>query len=370
MSADAPKWDGPATGPMVEGRPHTVKFGEVGDENRGDDPINPPLEREDKFFWLRSDSRDDKQVIAHLKREREYLDFKTAGIKGAAQALYDEHVARLNETDVGCPTRDGEWEYYRRTIKGLSYGVFCRRPRGASRLVTIPSVERGAEAGEQEILDVNKLADGKTQCDVSSVETSPSQKLLAFTVDFTGNEVYDLHIRETAAGGHSEAIEKLEGLPLDGSIEFGLDDTTLYYTTRDEALRSFRVYRHVLGTPATEDELILEEDDEVWSIGCGKTLEGNHLAIGCGGHDRQPRAAQCADTGLDRAFPGDGQMEHAARRRTDALAVVGVHRIAEQHHRIRTGGIGDADDSSGIARLGYLYRNGHQPRAIGQGSIE
>jgi oligopeptidase B len=148
--------------------------------------------------------------------------------------------------------------------------------------VTIPSIERGAEAGEQEILDVNKLADGKTQCDVSSVETSPSQKLLAFTVDFTGNEVYDLHIRETAAGGHSEAIEKLEGLPLDGSIEFGLDDTTLYYTTRDEALRSFRVYRHVLGTPATEDELILEEDDEVWSIGCGKTLEGNHLAIGCG----------------------------------------------------------------------------------------
>jgi oligopeptidase B len=267
---------------MADARPHTVRFGRVEGENRGPRPIDPPLEREDKYFWLRDDTRKDEAVLGHLRRERTFLDHKTRGVKGAAAALYDEHVARLKETDVTCPRRHGSFEYYTRTIKGLSYAVYCRRPRSSGRVVADVTDERGGEGGEEELLDVNKLAEGRSQCSVGGFDVSPTHKLSCFTVDFTGNEVYELRIRNASAGAHSAEVETISGVPLDGSFEWGPDDKTLYYTTRDETLRSFRVYRHVVGTPVESDELILEEPDEVWSVGCGKTLEGKHMIIASG----------------------------------------------------------------------------------------
>jgi oligopeptidase B len=38
-------------------KPHTVLFGKVEGENRGPNPMDPCVERNDDLFWLRDDDR-------------------------------------------------------------------------------------------------------------------------------------------------------------------------------------------------------------------------------------------------------------------------------------------------------------------------
>lgn len=78
--------------------------------------------------------------------------------------------------------RHGNYFYYTRTVKGLSYRLECRKPvLGKERLPQ-------AKAEETVLLDVNEMAEGKKHCDVVSVRPSPDHELLAFTADYTGED--------------------------------------------------------------------------------------------------------------------------------------------------------------------------------------
>ena len=58
-----------------------VKFGKVGTENRGTNPMDPPIEKDDDLFWMRDDKRKDHSVIAHLNRENAYFEHKFAPLR-------------------------------------------------------------------------------------------------------------------------------------------------------------------------------------------------------------------------------------------------------------------------------------------------
>ena len=86
-------------------------------------------ERVDPWFWLRD--RDDPEVLAHLEAENAYTRDALAHLAPLRSELYDEIVARVQETDTTAPVRRGEYEYFTRTVEGLQYGVHCRRPARA-----------------------------------------------------------------------------------------------------------------------------------------------------------------------------------------------------------------------------------------------
>ena len=85
----------------------------------------------------------------------------------------------------------GGWHYFTRTLPGLNYEQFCRR-----------SV---SDAGpEQVLLDENLLLDdpacGGDYVALGVREVSPDGRLLAYSADFDGDEVYQLRIRDLATG--------------------------------------------------------------------------------------------------------------------------------------------------------------------------
>ena len=43
------------------------------------------------------------------------------------EQLYNEMLSYLKETDEDVPYRDGDYEYFSKTEKGLSYTIHCRR---------------------------------------------------------------------------------------------------------------------------------------------------------------------------------------------------------------------------------------------------
>ena len=255
-----------AAPPAAERRPHAVRFGRVEGETRGerDDLIDPPLERQDDYFWLRDDKRADEAVLAHLRAENVHFESsaEAMGLSEVHAALYAETKAYLKESDTSAPEPHGEFEYYRRTVEGKAYAMHCRRPRGAAE-----------GDGEQVVLDENAVAAGTSHCEVHAVEPSPSQRLLAYTVDTTGYETYDVRFINLETG---EALEETLK-EVDGGIAWGADDRFLYYAKMDDTHRPYQLWRHALGTPQTDDVKLLEEADELYWMGFGKTRSGRFL---------------------------------------------------------------------------------------------
>lgn len=132
--------------PVAKRVAHTVTFGKVDGENRGTNPMEP-VELQDDLFWIRDDTRKNEEVLQLLREENDYSQHVTAHQHGFRGDLYNEMLSHVQEDDdtYPSPAPDG-YEYWSRTIKGKSFRVYLRRPRGS-----------GAGEQEQTILDVNEV---------------------------------------------------------------------------------------------------------------------------------------------------------------------------------------------------------------------
>ena len=102
---------------------------------------------------------------------------------------------------------------------------------------------------------------------------SPDGSQVAFAVDGTGYETYDVVVRQLTNDGADETIAKtLGGIAWASEKEF-------YYVTEDAAHRPYRVWKHVLGTPQADDALVFEEPDEMFNVGCWRDADGSTIFI-------------------------------------------------------------------------------------------
>ena len=143
-------------------------------------------ERIDEWYWLRD--REDPAVLDHLRAENAYAEARLAHLAPLRQTLYDEMVARIEETDLSVPVRRGPWWYYQRTEEHKNYPIHCRRPSTGDE----PPVGDGPSADEQVILDENALAEGLEFFEVANLAVSPDHRWLAYATDTTGGEIFDL----------------------------------------------------------------------------------------------------------------------------------------------------------------------------------
>merc|ERR1711871_1249176 len=158
------------------------------------------------------------------------------------QKLYEEHLSHLKETDDQPPYMHGSFFYYTRTVEGLSYKIHCRKPLGSSTS-RLPE----ADAAEEIVLDINKLAEGKSHCDVSRVTPSPDHKLVAYSADLTGDEVYQVRIVDLSTGQLlSDDVQNASGRFCWG------DSATIFYQTLDATKRPYKFWRHPLGTAQSD----------------------------------------------------------------------------------------------------------------------
>jgi oligopeptidase B len=67
------------------------------------------------------------------------------------------------------------------------------------------------------------------------------------------------------------------------SLEWVNDNQTFYYTVLDDNLRPYRLYRHTLGESIERDELIYEEQDSQFFVGCDKSRDDRYIFLTTGG---------------------------------------------------------------------------------------
>jgi oligopeptidase B len=217
-------------------------------------------ERVDDWYWLRE--RENPEVRSYLEAENAYAEAATAHTRGLQERLFAEFKHRVVETDSTVPARKGGYWYYRRTVEGLEYTIHCRRAGGE-------------DGPEQVILDENELAAGHEYLDVGSLAVSPDGRLLAYTVDTTGGERFTLRVRDLETG--SDLADEVPDVYY--GLAWATDSRTLFYTRPNDAMRPWQLWRHRLGSPPGEDELVVQEDDEQFFVGVGRTRSDRYLVI-------------------------------------------------------------------------------------------
>ncbi|HZM57057.1 MAG TPA: S9 family peptidase [Acidimicrobiales bacterium] len=237
--------------------------------------------RVDDWYWLRD--KDDPAVIAHLLAENAYTEAVMADTVGLQGALFDEIVARIEETDLSVPVRKGPWLYYGRTVEGRNYGIHCRRP--ADDVAADEGAVVGAGGGdahgavpeeEQVILDENLLAEGHDYFAVGNLSVSPDHAWLVYSTDTTGGERHTMRFRELSTG--VESPESLEDTSY--GVAWANDNATVFYVRVDEAMRPYRLWRHRVGTDPSTDVLVIEEPDDRFYLGVGRTKDDRFILCG------------------------------------------------------------------------------------------
>jgi oligopeptidase B len=243
--------------------------------------MDPPVALPDPYGWLRDETRTTPAVLEHLKAENAYTQDLTAHLDPVRTTLYDEMLSAIQETDYRTPRPDGDFLYYTRTMEGKSYTIHCRAPKveddsggGDLHITWDQTADSAILPGEEVILDVNQLAEGKSYCSTGSVRRSPSHKYLAYSADFSGGETFSLHVKEL---GTDQVVFADDTVAISGSIRWGADDDTLFYLKMDEAHRPYQVYRRKLAS--ADEVMLLEESDELYWMGIYKSLDGKYLFV-------------------------------------------------------------------------------------------
>ena len=215
--------------------------------------------RIDNYFWLKD--KTNSEVIKYLNAENAYSDTIMQTTKALQEKLFTEMKGRIKEDDESVPQLDNGYYYYSRTEKGKQYRTICRKKGSVS-------------APEEVLFDINKMAEGKKAFIFAGNNISPDNKLAAYMSNETGSFAeFTLQVRNLATGSDLPVkIDKVQ------SFAWANDNKTLFYTVGNDALRAWRVYRHILGS-SNPDELVFEEPVEQFILGVEKSKTDDFIFI-------------------------------------------------------------------------------------------
>jgi oligopeptidase B len=219
---------------------------------------------DDPFAWLLD--RDDPDTVAYLETENVHAEAWFESNAEMLDELFQEIRSRVQETDTSAPVLSGGWYYVGRTEEGQSYPIHCRGR----------SIDG---ASDQLILDQNAEAAGHEYFDLGAFEVSPDHSRVAWSSDTNGDEHYTLRIREIET--QRDLDDDLRDTTWAG-VAWSADGAQLLYVVADEMERPYRVMRHRLGTPQSDDVEVFVDHDERFYVGVGTTRSEEWIVIHSG----------------------------------------------------------------------------------------
>lgn len=218
--------------------------------------------RHDPYYWL--NDRENPEVIDYLTKENEYYDKITAHTKNFQKDLFEEMKSRIKEDDESVPYFYNGYYYTTRFEKGKDYPIYIRR--------------KGNLAAKEEIIfDCNQMAKGHSYFNLSGLSVSEDNKWVSFGIDLVSRRQYTIQIKNLET---NEILpEKIENTS--GGATWASDNKTIFYVKNDpKTLRSDKIYRHTINTPASSDVLIYDEKDDTFNTFVYKEKSKKYIVIG------------------------------------------------------------------------------------------
>lgn len=221
--------------------------------------------RIDNYYWLRDDSRSRPEVLDYLHAENDYGREVMASQQALQDQVLKELVGRVPQREVSAPYVKNGYRYRHVYEPGCEYAIYQRQ----SML--------SAEWDEwQVLLDENQRAAHSEFYTLGGMAVSPDNCIMAIAEDFLSRRQYGLRFRNLTTGNwYPELLDNVSP-----GFVWVNDSETLYYVRKHPStLLPYQVWRHTVGTPSQEDELVYEELDETFYVGLGKTTSQHYITI-------------------------------------------------------------------------------------------
>ncbi|MES2215169.1 MAG: S9 family peptidase [Pseudomonadota bacterium] len=226
---------------------------------------------QDDYAWMQdanwpTEVKDEK-ILSYLKAENEYSASFFDKHQDLKTQIFEELKGRIELKDQSPYVKRDNYYYYTRIEPDNNYPIICRK-------------NGSPDAPEEILLDVNKLAIGKSFVSVGAVSVSPDHNLLAYGVDFLGNEKYTIKILD---------LKQNEYLPdeipnTSGSIVWHNTQPLFFYTPVNEDMRRDKVMMHKLGSQE-KDIVIFHETSPLYFVGINQSNSKQYMFIGVGGFE-------------------------------------------------------------------------------------
>lgn len=215
-------------------------------------------QRHDPYYWM--NERDSKEVLAAIEAENDYAKAYFKPLKNLQDILLDEFENRIDPNEQSAPFVMNGITYQIRQKKGKDYAYVYILKNGEDSL----------------FFDENERAKGHKFYDLGDWNPSPNGQLLAVGEDIIGRRNYTLTFRDNSTGKyHKDKVENT-----DGSVIWANDNATVFYVRKDPTtLREYQVWRHKLGTPTDQDQLVFEEKDERFYVYISKSMNKQFIQI-------------------------------------------------------------------------------------------
>ncbi|HLR14689.1 MAG TPA: S9 family peptidase [Bacillota bacterium] len=223
--------------------------------------------REDDYYWLKEKSN--PEVIQYLEEENKYYEAMMKPVEGFTNELYEEMIARIPMSEEDVPTQHGPYFYYTRREKEKQYPIFVRKQADHR--------DELADAAEEIVLDVNALAGEDDYLSVTLIRISSDQKRIAYLENRDGTDRYTLFVKDLETGKLLQ--DTIPEVYIFGSVEWSHCGEYIFYITVDENQRPYQLWRHTLGTDATDDVLVFEEKDETFVLYIEKSQSNQYIFI-------------------------------------------------------------------------------------------
>ena len=228
--------------------------------------------RVDNYYWMKlSDDQKNaenpdqqtQEVLEYLHAENDFTKGKLKHTEAFQEKLFNEIVGRIKKDDTSVPYKDNGYYYITRYEEGKEYPIYSRK-------------KENLEAEEEIMLDVNQLAEGYSYFSAVGRSVSPNNKILAYGEDTLSRRIYIVKFKNLETG----EMYKDEIPNTTGGAVWANDNQTVFYSVKDDALRSYKIFKHKLGTPASEDKEVYHEADETFGTFVYKTKSDKYIVIG------------------------------------------------------------------------------------------
>lgn len=215
---------------------------------------------QDEYSWL--ENSDNPEVKAYIDAENAYTVAVMRNSEPMRTRIYDELKSRIQPFDETVSVEIGRYLYFSREQAELQYAAHYRKTANGQ--------------GEIELLlDENVLARNEEYFDLGVLEISENPNYLAYSVDTSGAEYFELYIKELSTG---KLIDTVIPDTTDELVWSNRGDD-IYYLKVNESGRPYKVCRHKLFTAIDLDESIFEESDPAFSLSIWKSRSKRFIFI-------------------------------------------------------------------------------------------
>ncbi len=203
--------------------------------------------RTDNYYWLRDDTRTNKEMLSYLESENKYADQWFSSRKPYSEEITSELIQQIPDEETSYGFTNNKIRYFNKIKKDDQLPRYFRMVNGKEEL----------------LIDANENLKNQEYYSIQSISPSPSNKYVAFSEDNTGRREFTIKVLNTETMEVlADSIELTSGAPI-----WSKDNNYVIYSKKDPiTLISDSVFVHKIGTNSSEDKLLFKEEDLKFNI--------------------------------------------------------------------------------------------------------